>query len=171
MKKVFLIIISIIFYFFITDITNSLNIFFPYTNLLLSSIFIIVIFAIYYKQEKLALISYFLFTLVFLFYRNKVETNVSGDFYLFKWLRIIFKNKIVLINIIGNTLLFMPYVILIKSKYYLLLIICLILGLELIQYLTMLGVLDIVDITLNIFGCILVIPFRWRLYERQRKAN
>lgn len=171
MKKVFLIILSIMFYFFITFITNSLNIFYLYTNILLSSIFIVFIFAIYYKLDKIALISYILFTLVFLFYRHKVETNINGEFYLYKWIKLMFRNKIVSINILGNILLFSPYVLLIKNKYYILIILCGIFGLELIQYFTKRGVLDIVDITLNIFGCMLVIPFRWRFHERQRKAK
>lgn len=171
MKKVFLIILSIIFYFFITFITNSLNIFYPYTNILLSSVFIVFIFAIYYKLDKMALLSYTLFTLVFLFYRHKVEININGEFYLYKWMKLIFKNRIVSINILGNILLFSPFVLLIKSKYYILIILCGIFGLELLQYFTKRGVLDIVDITLNIFGCILTIPFRWRFYERQRKTK
>ena len=168
MKKVFLIILSIMFYFFITFITNTLNIFYPLTNLLLSCVFIVFIFSVYYKNNSWALSSYIMFTLIFLFYRMKVENNINGDFYLFRWLKIIFTNRIAFINILGNILLFMPYCILIKSKYYLLIIICCILSLELIQYLTNRGILDIIDITLNIFGCILVIPFRWRLYGRQR---
>src|SRR5690554_3912429 len=154
------------FYFFITFITNTLNIFYPYTNVLLSGIFIIVVFTIYFKKYNYALISYIIFSLVFLFYRRKVSDNINSDFYLFEWLSLVFKNRIVLINLLGNLLLFMPYVFLIRSKYYLLIIICCILGLEIIQYITKRGVLDIVDIVLNIFGCMLVIPFRWRFYER-----
>jgi len=168
LKKVLLIILSIMFYFFITFITDTLNIFYPYTNILLSSIIIVFLFSIYYKNDKITLGSYIVFTLVFLFFRMKVENNINKDFYLFNWLKIIFKNRIVLINILGNILLFMPYCILIKSKYYFLMIICCIVCLELIQFLTRRGVLDIVDIVLNIFGCILVVPLRWRLYGRQK---
>lgn len=169
MNKIILIILSIIFYFFITFITTTLDLFYPYTNLLLSSLFIIFIFSVYFKYNRFALISYVLFTLVFLFYRRKVEVNINSEFYLIKWLKIIFDNKIVMINIIGNLLLFMPYTLLIKSKYYFLLILIIIFGLELIQYLTKRGVLDIVDIILNIFGSMLVIPFRWRIYERRKQ--
>ncbi|MFA7435023.1 MAG: VanZ family protein [Bacilli bacterium] len=169
MIKVFLIIFSIMFYFFITFITNTLNIFYPYTNVLLSGIFIIVVFTIYFKKYNYALISYIIFSLVFLFYRRKVSDNINSNFYLFEWLSLVFKNRIVLINLLGNLLLFMPYVFLIRSKYYLLIIICCILGLEIIQYITKRGVLDIVDIVLNIFGCMLVIPFRWRFYERRKE--
>lgn len=170
MKKVFLIILSIIFYFFITFITNSLNIFYPYTNILLGCIFVVFIFAVFFKQNNIALIAYILFTLVFLFYRNKVADNINSDFYLFTWIKLIFKNRIVSINIIGNVLLFMPYVVLIRSKYFLLVILCGILGLEVIQYLSKRGVLDFVDILLNIIGCIFALPFRWRFYERRKKA-
>lgn len=166
MKKVLLIILSILFYFFITYITNTLNIFFQNTNLLLSSLFIIVVFSYHFGNRDIALIGYFLFTLVFLFYREKVDVNLNLDFYLFAWLKSIFKNKIVMINIIGNLFLFVPYVFLLKQKYFLVIIIGLILGLEIIQYLSKRGVLDIVDITLNLFGVIVALPFRWRFYER-----
>lgn len=166
MKKTFLTLLCLMFYFFITFITKTLNIFLPYTNIYLSLIFIVFIFSLYYKNKNISLYSYILFTLVFLFLRTRAENNINGDFYLFKWLKIIFKNKIVLINILGNVLLFMPYCFLIRSKYYLFFIICSILSLEIIQYLTKLGVLDIVDITLNVFGCIIAIPLRWRLYGR-----
>jgi glycopeptide antibiotics resistance protein len=57
-------------------------------------------------------------------------------------------------------------VFLLKQKYFLVIIIGLILGLEIIQYLSKRGVLDIVDITLNLFGVIVALPFRWRFYER-----
>lgn len=171
MKKILLIVLSITFYFFITSITNTLNIFFPYTNILLTALFIIVVFAYDANYGKIALVSYILFTLVFLFYRNKVEENINLKFYLFKWLKIIFKNKIVFINIIGNLLLFMPYVFFLKNKYYLLIIVLLVFGLEIMQYISRRGVMDIVDITLNLLGVIFAIFIKWRYYERQRKAN
>lgn len=171
MKKILLILLSITFYFLITAITNALNIFFPYTNLLLTALFIIVVFAYDANCDKIALVSYILFTLVFLFYRKKVEVNINLKFYLFTWLKIILKNKIVFINILGNILLFMPFVFFLKSKYYLLIIVLLVFGLELMQYLSRRGVMDIVDITLNLIGVIFAVFIKWRLYERQRKAN
>ncbi len=155
------------FYFFITFITDTLKIFYPYTNLLLSSLIGIVLFAIYYKKYNYALIGYIFFTLVFLLYRKKVYDNINSEFYLFEWIKIIFNNRIVLINILGNLLLFIPYVFLIRSKLCIFIIICCILGLEIIQFLTKRGILDIVDIVLNIFGCMLAMPFRWRYYEKR----
>lgn len=171
MKKIFLIILSILFYFTITYITNILNLFYPSTNILLSSLFIICLFLVYYKLDTLALITYFLFTLVFLFYRYKVDISVSRDFYLFKWVKILFTNKIVLINILGNLVLFMPYVLFIKSKYYIIIILWIILFLELMQYITKRGVFDIVDIYLNICGFMLIIPLRWRFHGRKRQVK
>jgi len=170
-KRILLVILCIVFYLLITKITTLLNIFLPYTNLVLTILFTIVVFAYDASCDKIVLGSYFLFTLVFLFFRTKVNDNLNFEFYLWKWLKIIFKNPIVFINIFGNIFLFVPYVFFIKSKYYWLIIIILIFGLEFMQYVTHRGVMDIVDVTLNLFGVALTIPFKWRYYGQQRKAT
>ena len=133
---------------------------FQNTNLLLSSLFIIVVAGYHFVEYCLG--GYFFYFSV-LFYQ-KSDVNQNCDFYLFAWLKLIFKNKVVMINIIGNLLLFVPYVF-IKTNifgynYWANL------GLEIIQYLSKRGVLDIVDITLNLFGVIVALPFKWRFYER-----
>lgn len=148
----------------ITNITKSLNIFYDYTNYILTILFVITIFS--FAQKKIvSLVAYLIFILVFLFYRHKLEVNISFDFYLFTWLKLLFKNKIVFINILGNLLLFAPLVFLIR-KSELLIIITLIIGLELLQFITKRGVLDIVDITLNSFGCIIALVWKRRVYGK-----
>ena len=73
---------------------------------------------------------------------------------------LLFKNKIVFINIIGNIILFIPMGIIMKSLNvrlieFLILILFIIFLIELTQYISKRGVFDISDIILNYIGCIL----------------
>jgi len=101
---------------------------------------------------------------VFLFCRHQVEVNISFDFYLWEWLKLIRRNKIVFINIFGNLLLFAPLVFYLRGS--VLYIIIFIVSLELGQYFTKRGVFDIVDIFLNIVGVLFGLVLR-RLYGKQ----
>lgn len=96
-----------------------------------------------------------------LFYRQHYdEFTLSQYGYIRKWINILFTNKIVFINVIGNIILFIPlgYIArLIKSKM-IIKIICLIsfiVSLELLQYITKRGVFDFIDIILNISGSLI----------------
>lgn len=96
-----------------------------------------------------------------LFCREKYdEFQYMEKFYLYTWLQNIFKNKTIFINVLGNTILFIPLgfilVNLVKRKSLSgLLGIAIIVILEWLQFLTKRGVLDIVDIFLNSLGLIL----------------
>jgi hypothetical protein len=164
-KKLFFLIAIIFFFYTITEITEELNIFYPLTNWLLTILFGLALFSADYP--RISLTCYLLFILSFLFYRNPVEDNFNFDFYLWDWLKLARKNRIVFINIFGNLLLFAPLPFYIRGKYSLLIIIALVLVLELMQYITKRGVFDIVDIFLNIVGISLGFVLR-RLYGKQR---
>ena len=164
-NKIFLLITTVFFYFVITEVTEELNIFYPGTNLLLTVLFGLAIFSIRYP--KISLTCYFLFVLSFLFYRNRIENNFNFDFYLWDWLKLARKNRIVFINVFGNLLLFVPLAFYLRGKYAFLIIITIILVLEFMQYITKRGVFDIVDIFLNIVGITFGIALR-RLYGKQR---
>ena len=105
-----------------------------------------------------AFISYIILLIVTLFVRNRLkEKLIETPSYLLKWLDIIFTNKIVFTNLLGNILLFIPLGIFIrfincKLIYILIFIIIFIVNLELIQYIYKTGVFDIIDIILNIIG-------------------
>ena len=116
------------------------------------------IFSLNNKSDfKIFLVIYIVFLIINLFFRKQYEfNNINTKFYLIDWLKLITKNKIVFINIIGNIFLFIPlgYI----YKYYkinLIFGIISILLIEIIQYYTKLGIFDFTDIFLNSIGIIL----------------
>lgn len=130
-------------------------------------IFSILVFLYYWllyicksKYFSLFCLFYGLFLIINLFMKVPSENNVSTKFYLKEWIKLLLVNRIVFINVIGNIILFIPLGYLLKSflkdK-----IICVIIGftipliLELIQFFTKLGVFDLIDILLNLFGTII----------------
>lgn len=104
---------------------------------------------------------YMLFLLVTLFFRPINNNYMYNEiFYLNGWLKRLFQNKIIFLNIIGNIVLYIPlgYILLekIKSKFKLGLIsLVLIIVLEFIQFIIKVGVFDFIDILLNIIGVII----------------
>lgn len=107
------------------------------------------------------LIIYIVLLFLTLFYREKYnDFQYMEKFYLCEWLRNIFKNKTIFVNILGNTILFIPLGFILVSFFKrkslsILLGIAIIVMLEWLQFITKRGVLDIVDIFLNSFGLIL----------------
>lgn len=133
---------------------------------LLISIIIIYIFKnilkiITKKEELILIISYMILLIISLYFRKPFdEFQIENKKYFIKWLSIIFTNKIVFINIIGNICLFIPLGIIITNyidKIYILLLttIVIIISLETIQYLTKRGIFDYIDIILNYIGVII----------------
>ena len=78
------------------------------------------------------------------------------DLYLSKWLKIVFTNKIVFFNIIGNVVIFMPLPVyirnLVKKDLIVLLSLVIIVCFEVLQFVLQVGVLDINDIILDVIG-------------------
>ncbi|MBQ8293344.1 MAG: VanZ family protein [Bacilli bacterium] len=120
------------------------------------------------------IITYLVLIVLTLFFREKyLEYQYIGKFYLVDWFKNIFNNKVVFINIVGNLVLFMPLGFILNkiSKYKLINIISgllIIIVLEILQFITKRGVLDLVDILLNSIGLIisiLVISRKEKKYE------
>ena len=71
-----------------------------------------------------------------------------------KWIKLIFKNKTVFINIVGNILIFIPagFILKVYFKKTVLILLFGLIGLtiiELVQVILQVGVFDVVDILLN----------------------
>lgn len=122
-----------------------------------TSLFII---GIIKNNDNLKIISYIIGLITILIIRNVTHREFRLDFYLFKWLKLIFTNQTVFINIFGNIFLYIPLYLLLlhnyKSKQILIIILVLIFIMELFQYIFAFGVFDINDIILNITGVLLI---------------
>lgn len=124
------------------------------------------------KIDYLFIICYFALLLIMLFHRPiNDEKQIKLDFdYLKKWLKIIFQNKTVFLNIFGNIILFVPLGIIINYqkknlifKIFSLTIIVILL--EIIQFILNLGIFDILDIILNFLGGIIGILLTYQKKE------
>ncbi len=118
------------------------------------------------KTNKIGLIIvYSIVVLLTLFVRKKYDTyQYSFDFYLFEWFKKMFTDKVIFINLIGNLILFAPLGFIlstinnkgIKTKVLNIVIgIGIIICLELGQFITKRGVLDLMDILLNSIGLVM----------------
>lgn len=146
----------------------SLIIFYSYKNYIslemkisLFIIYLLFVFALYFEKNEFINILYFVLLFVILFVRDKVDANINGKNYLLKWFKIIFKNKIVFINIVGNLVLYMPFMIIIHNKNngYInsFVITCFFIVLfEFLQMFFKRGVFDYNDIILNIIGTLII---------------
>ena len=103
-------------------------------------------------------IIYVILLYLVLFNREKFDESIYSDgTYITKWIKLIFTNKVVFINLIGNILIFIPLGIFLKyfkirfiSAF--VIIIILVISIETLQYLTKRGIFYIMDIFLNIIG-------------------
>ena len=98
----------------------------------------------------------YLYAIIYVILLYLVLFNRDGT-YITKWIKLIFTNKVVFINLIGNILIFIPLGIFLKyfkirfiSAF--VIIIILVISIETLQYLTKRGIFDIMDIFLNIIG-------------------
>ncbi len=118
------------------------------------------------KTNKIGLIIVYSIVLVLtLFVRKKYDTyQYSFDFYLLEWFKKMFTDKVIFINLIGNLILFAPLGFIlstinnkgIKTIFLNIVIgIGIILCLELCQFITKRGVLDLMDILLNSIGLVM----------------
>ena len=124
-------------------------------------IYLLFVFALYLEKKALINVLYFVLLFVILFIRDEVDTNINGNNYLINWFRIIFKNKIVFINIVGNIVLYMPFMIIIynKNNSYIISLIFILFIIVLCEFLQMYfrrGVFDYNDIILNVIGVIII---------------
>lgn len=135
------------------EIYNKLSIFIVVTSI------IITIINIFKNNIYLDLTSYILSLLSILFVRDKQVVNITKELYLFTWIRLIFKNKIIFMNIMGNIILYIPLYSTIKdriNKIILLISMFILIFInEFCQYILKVGVLDINDIILNYIGVLI----------------
>lgn len=165
---IYIIIFSLLIYMFLFN-NELIKTLFKYSYLLpiLSILIAFIIFnsfkEIFNIENNLyiLLISYVLLILICLYIRKPYEEYKKENIdYIYKWIKLIFTNKIVFINIIGNICLFVPFGIIInkyKIKKIVKLIISLIIItiLEILQYITKRGIFDYIDIILNFIGVII----------------
>lgn len=142
----------VVFYFLIEEVTGALNIFYKGTAVVLTICMGFTIVFLEYERKDLSFVGYLIFISIFLLWRKKAQENINFTFYLDKWFKLLFKDRIVFINVIGNFILFIPLAFYINNRFSLLMIIAMILLYEGLQFLTKRGVFDIVDIVLNISG-------------------
>lgn len=107
---------------------------------------------------KFFLVTYFFFLFVLLLFRERIE---PGDYHTKQWLTMIFKNKTVFVNVLGNICLFIPLGFALKEKIWIGVLFSIIV--ELFQRIFDKGVFDYFDIVLNIMGTILGFIL-WELY-------
>ena len=137
----------LVFYYFIQTIINKVNL------------------------KKFTII-YIIFLIIILFFRNQKEVNIQKELYLLKWMKLVFKNKTVFINIVGNILIFIPTGFILKV-YFKKTILILLFGLiiltfiELTQVLLQVGIFDIVDILLNYIGILIGIYAGGNVYDKR----
>lgn len=104
-------------------------------------------------KKGLLIIGYLLSIITIILVRQRSDKIVNDEFYIIDWIKLIFENEVVFINVIGNIVLYIPLYILLNGKFIIILV--LIIVLELLQYILELGVFDIIDILLNITGLII----------------
>lgn len=168
-------------HFFFTDFTDILIIIYIVLSLIVIQSIIAKVFRIEVIRvnKVIYLTCYGVVLLLSLFYR---KTNNTEQFtepsYIREWIYILFTNKIVFLNIIGNIILFVPLGVYISdvklNKLLLVLImISIITILELLQYVTKKGVFDYVDIILNAIGGLIGICLciRKDIYGRSRQEE
>lgn len=136
------------------------EVYLPFVKVIVALLIGIFVYFLYQNEYKKSIFIYLSFIIVIMFYREKVDVNVSFKMYLWQWLKIIFKNRSVLFSILGNIFLFFPLTLLIlrvDERCFLVMIILfiMVLVLEILQFFTKRGVFDIIDIVLNYFGIIL----------------
>ena len=134
-----------LFFYLMKSILTHIDLFYDYTLYLL--LFLYLLLGIFYIiNKKVCIIIYFLMLIIILFFRRESQ-GINFQLYFKKWMPLLFKNKTIFINIIGNVIIYIPLgIILYKKIYYGSLIIVI---LECLQYLLSRGIFDIMDIILS----------------------
>lgn len=128
-------------------IYNNISIILICLSLILYSIGVLI------DKKGLLIIGYLLSIITIILVRRRSDKIVNDEFYIIDWIKLIFENEVVFINVIGNIVLYIPLYVLLNGKFIIILV--LIIVLELLQYILELGVFDIIDILLNITGLII----------------
>ena len=172
-KKIYLrLIIYIICVLILYPVMNNTPLFYEY-NLFVKIFYIFLIIfildtIIFDILTYISFIAFILFILITLFYRDNKIQNIEDPTYIIKWLKLIFTNKIVFYNLIGNIILYIPLgyyakKILSYNIYKFLIILLIPILFESLQFILHIGIFDYIDIILNIIGALLgylIIPVR-----------
>lgn len=177
--------LNIVFFVLIRFVISELNIFINYSVYMLTLIFSLGLWYLMINKNYI-LVFYFYLMLVFgfMFLRKDVaiiDRAYNFDFYLFEWLRLL-DIRIVLFNLVGNLVIFMPLIWFLNyffEKGLLInlgICILIILLFEWLQAITKKGIFDIVDIILNISGMLLGVGFNVllkgvRLWNKSQKIK
>lgn len=142
---------AILYVLLLSELTFTLEVFYPHAFILLVLLYLVYGYTLYVDNVKWQFIVYLLSLLTILFYRIS-DSGFNFKFYLFDWLPYIFRNKTIMVNIVGNILIFIPMGLYVKNifKGFIFIIIV-----ELLQVWLKIGMFDVVDIFLNMFGFII----------------
>lgn len=143
------IILGVLLFFILKDIFNTLEIYYSFTIYIVMCLYIILGIMILLNKKNGYILTYLGIIWSFLFLRTS-EVDYNFDFYLFDWIKIMFENKYIFVNIVGNIIIFLPLGIMFKKQLLYALSITIIF--ECLQYVFNKGIFDIVDIILNLFG-------------------
>lgn len=142
-------------------------------SILIISYLVFTIGVIY--NDKISFLGYLIALITILFYRKKIDDNISDSNYINIWINHLFSNKIIFINVFGNLILYIPliyYIIKFSKKILLSISIvfsCIIIG-EYVQYLLKIGVFDLVDIVINTMG-VLMYVLMYEVYIWMKKIK
>lgn len=151
---------------------DKLEMFF-YGNILLVkiSLFLCIVSLFYFKKAFKYL--YIVFLGIVLFLRDKGINGYSRPLYFKEWIKIIFKNKVVFVNVIGNILMFIPLGYMLDGKMFTLKSLLLVAAIEVAQYLLKIGIFDYIDMGLNLMGLIIgkIIEVLYEGRQRYRRED
>lgn len=164
---IILLIIGIIYTFTLKYIFDIIDVYDDCVLYILIIIYLLFSISVYFKKILYCKILYYIFLFIFLFLRNS-ESGYNFNFYLIDWMKYFFNNKIILINTLGNILLFIPMGLFNKKIIYSFFVIILI---EFFQLLLKKGIFDIVDIVLNLIGVIFGFlgVFLWKKIKTKKR--
>ena len=151
-KYFFYLVSGIIYILCVVKIFDIIEVYYDIALYLLIFIYLLFGVSINLNKKEYFIFLYFSSLCVFLLFRNS-EHGYNFDFYLTKWIKNIFNNKTIFINVLGNIILFIPMGILFYNKIIYAFLFSLIF--ESIQFIFKKGIFDIVDIVLYFVGIII----------------
>lgn len=169
--------------YFIGIINNNYNFILQFIYIILISVIIDSISSELFNFYRYSIYIYFSCYIVFLlwtlFCRSSLSNQIADPSYIIKWIKLLFHNKIVFYNLIGNIIIFIPlgfYLHKFKIRFITVVLLSILIPslIEIIQYYTNRGVLDYIDIILNTIGIILghlLLPIRGEPYEKRRQRK
>lgn len=161
------IIFGLLFFIVLKQIFDAIDAYYDFVYYFIIMLYLFLGISLYIKQYKLSIITYYLTLFAFLFLR-KTEPGINLNFYLFEWLKKVFTNKTIFLNIVGNIILFIPLGIINKNILKSIIIILLI---ETLQLTLKKGIFDVVDIILNTVGVLLGFLGEklWMIIKKKKK--